>query len=164
MLVMGSQLGSEGQFFVVKKLANQYRDGVFEKPALNWEARLGSDEKEKRFRLGEDPRFQDQRSDQYLKGNYGILYTITLVLDNRDHNQSRHLEVVFVPAGGMVRGTFQIHDEILETPVLKTKAQESVIKKIELFPHEVRKLVIQTMPQPGAYYPANLIIRDVNFK
>jgi hypothetical protein len=162
LLAGNKDLGGESNFFMHKRLPNMFRGGVFKTTMVEDTVSFNTSQSEKLFRLGGNPKVIDEVSGDFLKGNYGLMYKITVYLDNRQNKKSRLLDLVMIPAGGMVRGNMQINDMLYETKLLQSKKDEGLIKRIELFPNEFRRMTIETMPQPGSYYPVNLLIREVN--
>ena len=162
MVAQGSGLGSESSFFQHDKDEDIIRGGVFDAPYLDFEVTFAKYQKERRLRLGDVPHFKDIYSGEILKGNYGVLYTYNIWLDNRANNQSRIIDLVMITGGGLARGVFQIYDRLSETKLLKSRAEEEILKRVELFPNELRKVIVQTMPQPGSFYPVNLLVRELD--
>ncbi|MFH1428536.1 MAG: hypothetical protein ABIH39_02215 [Candidatus Margulisiibacteriota bacterium] len=160
MVAICQELGSEGSFFQQQKVSEQCRGGVFNTAKFDLNYTFNKYQTDKIFRIGDGPKIFDIYTGKYLKGNYGVMYNINLFLDNRYNNESRNIELLLITGGGMARGNFQIQDRIYETELLKSREEESLIKKIELFPNEFRRITIKTMPQPGSFYPVNLLVRE----
>jgi len=154
--------GGESRFLKQQRRPQQSRGGIFNTAYEKQSFTFGRFQTEKIFRIGTNPKIIDVLSGDFLKGNYGVMYTIDLFLDNRQNRKTRWIDLVLISGGGLARGNFQIQDRLYETKLLKSRQDEALIKRIELFPNEFRRVSIQTMPQPGAFYPVSLLIKEVS--
>lgn len=92
-----------------------------------------------------------------LRGDYGIIYEITLDLRN-DHSTPADIQLIFNPRGGAATGTFLIDDELIEVP--NTAAfKEHEIKSVNLLPGQQKQLKILTIPEGASSYPVRIIVR-----
>ncbi|MBI2266017.1 MAG: hypothetical protein HYU64_12715 [Armatimonadetes bacterium] len=94
---------------------------------------------------------------QPLKGDYGVLYDLVLLLHNPRPRPLR-LDFLFCPRGGAATGTFLFGDELVELGVVKAY-QVARIGHMELPPGGKTQLRIRTIPEGGSSYPVWLIVR-----
>lgn len=109
--------------------------------------------------LGQFPYVKDIVDGTPLKGNYGVAYEFFVTLTNPT-TETRDIVLLFSPVGGMARATLIIDDELVQTGLVdhRTDHRPTEIKRFRLTANETRRVTIYTMPQPGAYYPVNLIL------
>jgi hypothetical protein len=92
-----------------------------------------------------------------LDGNYGVVYDLTLNLENTT-DQRNDAEIVFDPAAGVAQGVFIVDGKMVQTGHLRPP-QEFVLGDYPLAPGERRKVHILTMPLAGSNYPARFTVR-----
>jgi hypothetical protein len=92
-----------------------------------------------------------------LDGDYGVIYDMTLNLENPTEQQNS-ADVVFDPAAGVARGVFIVDGKLIETSHLQPP-QEFVLGSYPLAPGEKRQVHILTMPLAGSNYPARFAVR-----
>ena len=109
------------------------------------------------IRLGEKPA-KKSLDGNILIGNYGALHRIQLKLIN-DLPEVKSVKLSYGAAGGLTRGVFVVEGQIYETGLLGSKVKEEEVLSLELPPRTTKNLILLTMPQPGVYYPTNLILR-----
>lgn len=91
-----------------------------------------------------------------LRGNYGVVYTFDVRLENATSHPAAPALVLHAE-GGPVRGTFLVDGAPVEVPpVLPNRPR--VLATVDLPPHTRRALRIVTMPESGSSYPALLTL------
>jgi hypothetical protein len=93
-----------------------------------------------------------------LHGNYGVLYQITVALDNPT-DEPRTVRVLLAPEAGWVRGAFVIEGRVIEAPQLHPP-NEALLWSVRLEAREQRTLNIRAMPVGGSSYPISLVVRS----
>ncbi len=93
-----------------------------------------------------------------LRGDYGVLYDMTLELANPTEHPAK-IELLFNPRGGAATGSFLIDDNIVKTPITKAMT-EHPIKAWELPPGGRRTVHLKTLPEGASSYPIRLLLRD----
>ena len=140
----------------------EVKSGFFDTTETNLSYDFKLFDKEKVFRIGEEPKLYDTVSKKLYRGNYGLIYNFDILLDNRYSPKNRYIGLYLKLGGGMVRGIFNIDNSLYSTKLLQSIQEETLIKKIKLLPDEIRRINVKTMPQPGSYYPVSFIVREVN--
>ncbi len=98
----------------------------------------------------------ERATGEALQGNYGVLYTFPVHIDNPTAAPAT-LALVMHAAGGQAGGTFRIGDRIAEVPRVQAGGIQPVAA-VRVAPGEHRTLVISTMPESGANYPVLLTL------
>jgi len=95
----------------------------------------------------------------HLAGNYGIIYDITLELDNPT---AEEVPVVLYlePGGGPARGALLIDGSPVDAAVI-ARDSEAELARYLLAPGERRRVFIETIPQGGSNYPVRLVARAI---
>ena len=106
--------------------------------------------------FGREP-IQSRDSSHPLLGNYGVVYDLTLNLENRTNDRNA-ADVVFDPSAGVARGVFIVDGKMIETSHLRPP-QEFVLGSYPLAPGERRTVHVLTMPLAGSNYPARIVVR-----
>jgi hypothetical protein len=94
---------------------------------------------------------------QVLYGNYGVLYDISVRIDN-PFPEPRIVRLVLAPDAGGAQGVFLIEGQWIEAPFLIPPA-EFELAHFLLSPQEHRVVNIQTLPVGGSAYPVTLVVR-----
>lgn len=110
-------------------------------------------------RIGQQP-IRSSNGDNYLDGNFGVLYTIQAQLDNPSAGAA-NVEIVFEASAGYAGALFAYNGQVLRTPLLHPK-RESRILRIRLEPGASRNLTLRTIPLSGGSYPATLSVRTID--
>ena len=67
----------------------------------------------------------------------------------------------------MARGLLKINNSILQTGFIHNKNNLEPEKVLEMIlnPNENKTVIIDTMPQPGSFYPVNIVIqsKDIHY-
>ncbi|MFH0886794.1 MAG: hypothetical protein V1843_01370 [bacterium] len=114
------------------------------------------------IRIGDQPYLIDPQSKMELKGNYGMFYRIRLTIENPSDREEA-VKVFFAPGGGIARGTFIIHDRLIETSMVDPKniyARREQLVTVTVPGKSNRGVEIITMPEPGSYYPVKIVLDD----
>lgn len=139
--------------------ATPYRCGVF--PASNdtQTIRYNFDMPVYEIPIGDAPFLYDPKTNITLRGNYGMVYDLTIQAVN-ESPIPRELHLLFAPAGGIARGTFLINQKILETRFINhsTNLAPETIFSVVVAPQSETQILVQTLPQGGCFYPANLVL------
>lgn len=91
-----------------------------------------------------------------LDGNYGVLYTVRLRLENPT-GARRSVKVLFEPRAGEARAAMLVEGTLRETGRAVPPA-EIPMATFSLAPHQTRTVTLVTMPAAGSSYPAALIV------
>ncbi|NBV83285.1 hypothetical protein EBR57_04095 [bacterium] len=109
--------------------------------------------------IGDEPFLVDPQSGFALRGNYGLVYDITITAVNSS-DSPREFSLLFAPAGGISRGALLINRRLVETGFIGHKnnlAPEKVYSTM-VAPRSQIQVLVQTLPQGGCFYPVNLVI------
>jgi hypothetical protein len=98
-----------------------------------------------------------RNSTQKLFGNYGVLYDITLDLENPSAD-GKPVRVVMAPEAGWARGVFIVEGKLVEVQQVAPPS-EAVLWTGRLGPGERRRLKIQGIPVGGSSYPVSIVVR-----
>tara|TARA_A100001015_G_scaffold309446_1_gene408932 strand:+ start:2407 stop:3435 length:1029 start_codon:yes stop_codon:yes gene_type:complete len=111
--------------------------------------------------IGINPYLEDIQEKHPLKGNYGLLYKIQLVVSN-PFKAYKKLNFYFSPTGGLSRGLIAIDNTLYETGLFskKNNFEPEKITHIVLAPYEQKTINILTMPQAGSFYPVHFVIQS----
>ena len=93
-----------------------------------------------------------------LDGNYGVMYTVRLHLDNPTARKT-DVRVIFEPRAGEARAVFLINGALTETPATFPPAEVRVMT-VPLAAHQRKTVTLVTMPAAGGSYPAALIVHN----
>jgi len=93
-----------------------------------------------------------------LDGNYGVMYTVRLHLENPTPKKA-DVRVIFEPRAGEARAVFLINGELKETPSTFPPAEVRVMT-VSLAPRQKKDVTLVTIPAAGGSYPAALIVRN----
>ncbi len=94
---------------------------------------------------------------QLLDGNYGVLYDISVRIDNPTP-APRRVRLLMAPDAGGAQGVFLVEGRWVEAPRLLPPA-EFELAEFLLAPQEHRVVNIQTLPVGGSAYPVTLVVR-----
>lgn len=97
-------------------------------------------------------------SNRKLFGNYGVLYNITVELENPTALEQT-VKLVMAPQAGWVRGVFVVEGKLIEAPQLAPPS-EATLWSVKLAPGQQRRLSIVGLPVSGSAYPLSLVIRS----
>lgn len=104
--------------------------------------------------LGQNP--VSNASGKTLDGNYGVMYTVKLRLDNPTAAR-RQVIVLFEARAGEARAAMIVDGAMKETDRVVPPA-EARIASVSLAPHQVRTVTVVTIPAGGGSYPAALVV------
>lgn len=108
------------------------------------------------LRIGEKA-IASRHTEKVLDGNYGVLYTTDLTLENPTPRVANvHLE--FEASAGYSGCLIAINGNVRKMPVVQTK-EVILLESIRLAPGEKRSLTLQTLPLSGSSYPATITVR-----
>lgn len=93
-----------------------------------------------------------------LFGNYGVMYNLTVDLQNPTEEE-KTVSVRLLAEAGWTRGVFMIDGKIVEAPQIAPPA-DAVLWTIKLAPQEHRQVKIQGIPVGGSAYPVSLVVRS----
>jgi hypothetical protein len=115
--------------------------------------------------LGSMPFVEDHFSGNALKGNYGVTYTVTAVLENPDL-VPRTVSLLFSPLGGIARAMIRVSGKTLyQTGNVGGNGFPAVVEVLRLTipPKSQKRLVFESIPQSGSYYPVHFVLRSEGF-
>ncbi|MFT5171159.1 MAG: hypothetical protein ACI9BD_000931, partial [Candidatus Marinamargulisbacteria bacterium] len=118
------------------------------------------------IRIGGEPFLEDKHRNITLRGNYGLFYDVQINFVNSG-KEPRRVNLFFTPAAGNVRGVLVINGKLMETEFLESRRQIEISQKLFMTvvqPNEVQTLRLQMMPQPGSFYPVQLVMRGGNIR
>jgi len=93
-----------------------------------------------------------------LPGHYGVLYDITVKVDNtRQHTAT--FELVATAAGGASRGVYLIDGHLIDTGSMRPY-EERLLWRGRVAAGASHSLSVQTIPQAGSNYPVMLVVRS----
>lgn len=92
-----------------------------------------------------------------LRGNYGVIYRISVKFVNLT-NRSWRAQLVVEPAGGVMRGAFLVDGRLVEVPLLRP-GDERTLHEFTLAPNQTRTVNIFTVPSAGSFYPIQIVAR-----
>jgi hypothetical protein len=104
--------------------------------------------------LGQVP--VSNKAGKTLDGNYGVLYTVRLRLDNPT-SVRRTVNVLFEARAGEARAAMIVDGTLKETRRV-VPPNEARISSVSLAPHQVRTVTVVTLPAGGGSYPAALVV------
>ncbi|MCK4324274.1 MAG: hypothetical protein KAW89_07070, partial [Armatimonadetes bacterium] len=93
-----------------------------------------------------------------LPGHYGVLYDITVQVDNARQRQAT-FELAVTAAGGAGRGVYLIDGQLVDTGTMYP-SQEKLLWRGPVAAGASRSLPVQTIPQAGSNYPVTLVVRS----
>ena len=116
------------------------------------------------IQIGGRPFLKDHMSDFSLQGNYGVIYSISLVLKN-PYPKAVSVQLLKGPLGlGVHRGVFLIDGNLYSSGVTNRDHDYYYLEKIAQFylkPFSSRRVQIYTMPISGGIYPIELMLRCI---
>jgi len=93
-----------------------------------------------------------------LPGHYGVLYDITVNVDNA-RQQPVTFEIVTTAAGGAGRGVYLIDGHLTDTGTMRPYEERRLWRGL-VAAGASRSLSVQTIPQAGSNYPVMLVVRS----
>ena len=93
-----------------------------------------------------------------LPGHYGVLYDITVQVDNV-RQQPATFELVATAAAGAGRGVYLIDGRLVDTGTMRPY-EERLLWRGWVAAGGSRTLLVQTIPQAGSNYPVMLVVRS----
>jgi len=115
--------------------------------------------------VGGPPYVMDMRRGYVMKGNYGVMYAISLRILN-PLDDSRRIRILFLPSKfeSVDRGVIYRAGKVYETGMVVGKGnrfQAEMIDELLLNPGESRLVQWLMLPQAGCFYPVDIIIKTV---
>jgi hypothetical protein len=93
----------------------------------------------------------ESSSGRILNGNYGVVYSFSIDVDNPSA-LSTILGLVMQAVAGDASGTILVDDRVIDIPRVRS-GERRLVTTVRLAPGERRTVVISTMPESGAFYP-----------
>ncbi len=93
-----------------------------------------------------------------LPGHYGVLYDITVRVDNA-RQQPAIFELAVAASAGAGRGVYLIDGQLVDTGTMRP-SQERRLWRGPVAAGASRSLPVQTIPQAGSNYPVMLVVRS----
>lgn len=91
-----------------------------------------------------------------LSGNYGVVYSFAIDVDNPSP-LSTILGIVMQAVAGEAGGMFLVDDRVIDVPRVRS-GERRLVTTVHLAPGERRTLMISTMPESGGFYPIRLTV------
>ena len=115
--------------------------------------------------IGGAPYVIDTRRGYVMKGNYGVMYAVTIRMVN-PLDDTRRVRMLFAPAKleSVDRGVWYRSGKIYETGLVVAKGnriQTELMDEVVLNPGESRLVQWLILPQAGCFYPVDIIIKTV---
>lgn len=132
---------------------------VYPRPFMELAARYEVGGRFAFIRLGQAP-ITNASETRQLDGNFGVIYTVDLALENRTSKPAK-VEVVFETSAGYSAAVFWIDGKFVATPVLQEK-DEFNLRTETLSPGQSKRIRLRTMPLSGSSYPATITVRPVD--
>ena len=101
---------------------------------------------------------KDADQTQELFGNYGVLYDITLELENPTSTR-KQVEIAFEAGAGIASGFFLVDGKYVKVTHVKPPG-EVRLARYSLGPRQTRTVTIKTSPLAGSAYPATILARS----
>ncbi|HLW59366.1 MAG TPA: hypothetical protein VKV57_05505 [bacterium] len=134
-----------------------HRRGVFEHPYLVRPLSFTVGDPLLSMMVGDDlDALHESQTGAALNGNYGVVYTFPVELDN-PRPLPALLGLVMHADGGQAGATILADDRVFDIPQVRS-GDRRLVMTIHLAPGEHRRLVISTMPESGANYPIRLTL------
>ena len=134
--------------------------GVYDRPYFDIDASYDFSSPIEEIRFGDVPFLSDTHSAEALKGNYAAIYKYNIRLKNV-YAFPVYIDFLFSPVAGAARGTFVVDGQLHQNARVKNYINiiPEVIQTFQLNPMETRDIDIFSIPEPGAFYPLNLVFR-----
>jgi hypothetical protein len=149
-------LASRGSTGTSRRALALSRD-VYPEPRKRVEASYTVGERWAFVNLGRAP-ISAREPERRLAGNYGVVYEISLRLEN-PMDEERIVRVILSPDAGDARGVFVIDGRLVEAPHV-TPPAEVELAQFRLKAAERRTVSIRTIPVGGSSYPVSLVVRS----
>ncbi|HKV44098.1 MAG TPA: hypothetical protein VJT32_05400 [bacterium] len=134
-----------------------HRRGVFEHPSFVRSLSFTVGDPLVSMMVGDDrDALRESQTGAVLNGNYGVVYTFPVELDN-PRPLPAMLGLVMQAVGGQAGATILADGRIFDIPQVRS-GDRRLVTTIHLAPGEHRRLVISTMPESGANYPIRLTL------
>lgn len=130
--------------------------GVYPIPEFYFDYRYETSGADLIMPIGQIP-LPNLRVGQTLKGDYGVLQSITVRIVNNDPRNAAEIALYANPRGGRATGTFIIDRVLVRAHALPTYGQYK-LRQYTVPPGGFIRTEIVTMPEGGSSYPLNLII------
>ncbi|RAP38743.1 hypothetical protein DID80_02510 [Candidatus Marinamargulisbacteria bacterium SCGC AAA071-K20] len=148
----------------VPSVLNRFKYGEFENSFVEKKYQYKFETLNKIMSVGDVPFVKDNRTGLEMKGNYGVMYFLTLKVTNpSSENKGITLFLSPVKNQSIDRGVVLLDGELIETDILTYKNNIKImqaLKSYTLRPSEVREIKLMMMPQAGVFYPVDIIVRQ----
>lgn len=131
---------------------------VFPHPFMDEEAEYKVGGRYGFVRIGQSPIAREDHGEG-LQGNYGVLYTIKVHIENPT-NVAADVELVYESSAGYSSVVMVIDGETKRIPLVKPGGEARVMK-FHLEPGRSRMVNVMTFPLSGGSYPATLVLRPI---
>lgn len=164
MMVVDDQYSNITGFSDVPTLFSQFRVSYYEESIRYINEDFNLNDPYASFQIGGKPFLKDKQSPFKLKGNYGLVYSVEVVLNNNE-DRFKHVEFFLAPTkkNGVDRGVFLIDGEVVEVGILNYKEKVVMMERfhqIKVPPNQSMKVFMVTMPQAGCFYPVDIILKS----
>ncbi len=151
-------------FFDTPSLLDQYRIASFNESIRSLLVNFNCADVIGSFEVGGPPYLKDHLLNYELKGNYGLIYTVKLVLSN-SLSSKRHVSLFLSPKkkNSVDRGVVIVDGQLKEIGVLNYKNKQVMMQNfhtVSLAPNEKKVIELITFPQSGCFYPIDIIMKS----
>jgi hypothetical protein len=147
----------------VPGILGRFKYGEFEESFVEKRYSYEFDSPTKIMSVGDMPYVKDKRTGLEMKGNYAVMYYLTLtVVNHSDIEKGITLFLSPVKNQSIDRGVVLIDGDIVETDVLTYKNRIKIMQSLKSYtlkPKEKRTIQIMMMPQAGVFYPVDIVLR-----
>ncbi len=134
-----------------------HQRGVFERPQVVRSLSFTAGGPSAMMSVGDrEDALPESSSGRTLSGNYGVVYSFAIDVDNPSPF-STILGLVMQAVAGEAGGMFLVDDRVIDVPRVRS-GERRLVTTVHLAPGEHRTLAISTMPESGGFYPIRLIL------
>ncbi len=163
MMVVDTNYSNLSGFVDVPSLVSQFRVSYFEESMRQSEQIFDLSEQYSSFQIGGKPFLKDTESNYLLKGNYGLIYGVEILLANfEETHQSVEFFLAPTKKNAVDRAIFLIDGELVEVGILNYKKNVVMMEmfhEVLVAPNESKKIYLMTMPQAGCFYPVDIVLK-----
>ena len=138
-----------------------YRSGFFKTTPVEQVVTLDTKARTQSIVIGGPPYKKDVYSGIELKGNYGELVQLKVVLEN-PFSKPLEIKLWISPVAGVARGQALIDKHWVQTGFFENRNafEPECVASWKLAPHQTRQVDILTSPQAGSYYPIHFVLQQ----
>lgn len=143
-------LSGDSYDYVYTSTAHQFISETFDTSSLH-----------KEIPIGDIPFIKDESGLKEIRGNYGLFYHVEMILKNSSPSY-KTVNIFISPISGLVQNTVLLDETMIDTGILgiKKHLKPATLIQIKLKPFEERKMKLTLMPEPGSYYPIQVVFQS----